>query len=86
MVCRGGGLNKYQRPGADALQRPLVPRSRLQALPRLSHTLAMAQPGALLSRRAWNTSPSWPVAQDEEFQRALTYVLTKNAELYRRLA
>ena len=23
---------------------------------------------------------------DEEFQRALTYVLTKNAELYRRLA
>ena len=26
-----GDLNKYQGPGADALQRPLVPRSRFQA-------------------------------------------------------
>jgi hypothetical protein len=30
-VCRGGGLNKYQRAAADALQRPLVPRSRFRA-------------------------------------------------------
>src|SRR4029450_4094608 len=29
-VCGGGGLNHYQRPRADGLQRSLVPRSRFQ--------------------------------------------------------
>jgi hypothetical protein len=30
VVCRGGGLKKYQRPGADGFQRPLLRRSRFQ--------------------------------------------------------
>jgi hypothetical protein len=30
VVYRGGDLNQYQRPGAERLQRPLVPRSRFR--------------------------------------------------------
>ena len=30
-VSRKAGQSTYNRPGADALQRPLVPRSRFQA-------------------------------------------------------
>src|SRR2546430_8139955 len=33
VVCRGGGLNKYQALAGDGLQRPLLRRSRFQ--PRL---------------------------------------------------
>src|SRR5690349_14844217 len=33
VVCGGGGLNKYQGPGADCLQRPLRSRFRQQLTP-----------------------------------------------------
>jgi hypothetical protein len=45
-VCGGGGLNKYQGPGADCLQRPLLRRSRFQQQLRLGvrlHELGLPQ-------------------------------------------